>query len=110
MDDMNWLTVPGYLNVVGISGDGPYSHRKFIEENNLSYPLLSDTSEDVVDDYGVLNDEQDGVKDIPQRSLFLIGPDQRVKYRWIADDNWGRWNTSPLEGMREHIGTIKEML
>lgn len=107
---MNWLTVPEHLNVVGISGDGPYSHRHFLEENNLSYPLLADTSEEVVADYGVLNHEQDGMKHIPQRSLFLIGPDQRVKYRWVAEDNWDTWDMAPLEEMREHIDAIETML
>lgn len=109
MDDVNWLTVSEHLNVVGISGDGPYAHKRFIDEQALSYPLLSDTSEEVIAEYGVLNEEKDGLRNVPQRSLFLVGPDRRVRYRWVADDNWDEWDMTPLENMHEHIAEIEQM-
>ena len=37
----------------GISVDSPASHKKFIEKYSLPFPLLSDESHALVEDYGV---------------------------------------------------------
>ena len=39
--------------VLGISIDDEKSHRKFIEKQNLNFPLLADTEKSVVNAYGV---------------------------------------------------------
>lgn len=39
--------------VVGISGDSPTSHQKFIDKHALSFPLLSDVGNEVGKRYGV---------------------------------------------------------
>lgn len=41
--------------VLGISVDSRESIKKFIDENNLNFPLLSDETKDVCRAYGVLN-------------------------------------------------------
>jgi thioredoxin-dependent peroxiredoxin len=41
------------VQVVGISGDSPESHRKFIGKHGLGFPLLSDTGNRVSRMYGV---------------------------------------------------------
>ncbi len=41
--------------VLGISVDSKESIKKFIDENNLNFPLLSDETKDVCRAYGVLN-------------------------------------------------------
>lgn len=88
LTDMDWYQYKRDLSIFGISTDGPYSHMAFAEQEDLGFPLLSDTSGEVLEAYGVLNDEVDGIKQVPQRALFLIVEDRTVQFRWIAEDNW----------------------
>ncbi|MDX9924133.1 MAG: thioredoxin-dependent thiol peroxidase [Ignavibacteriaceae bacterium] len=39
--------------VIGISGDSPESHQKFITENDLNFLLLSDVNKEVLEKYDV---------------------------------------------------------
>ena len=39
--------------VIGISADGVESHKKFISKYDLNFPLLSDESKSVLEEYGV---------------------------------------------------------
>jgi len=39
--------------VVGVSVDGEASHKKFIEKNNLPFPLIADTDHSLVGTFGV---------------------------------------------------------
>lgn len=98
--DLSWLALQEDINVVGVSGDGPYSHMQFIQQHSISYPLLCDTAQEVTHQYGVLNEEVNGFKEVPQRSIFLIGPDQRVHYKWVAEDNRNNWTGEPIEKVR----------
>jgi len=97
--DMDWYQYKNDLSIFGIATDGPYSHAEFAEQENIGFPLLCDTSGAVLKQYGVLNDEKDGMKNVPQRSLFLINEEQQVSYRWVADDNWNEtdFGTNPVE-------------
>lgn len=87
VSDMGWYQYKKDLSVFGISTDGPYSHIEFARENDIDFPLLSDTGGRVLDAYGVLNEEWEGLSSVPQRSLFLIDRDRTVRYKWVADDN-----------------------
>lgn len=46
------LTETGYA-VLGVSGDGPKSHKRFIDKFGLPFPLLADQELRVVNAYGV---------------------------------------------------------
>lgn len=104
---LEWMTLRDDVTVVGLSGDSPYSHRRFADEYDISYPLLSDTDRSVCASYRVLHEEKDGVKAVPQRSLFLIGPDQQIKYKWEAEDNWDTWTNDPLDRIKSRLEGIK---
>lgn len=108
--DLNWLNMSDDVNVVGISGDGPYSHMQFMNDTPITYPLLCDTSKEVVKSYGVLHREKDGFMDVPKRSVFLIGPDKRIRYRWVAEDNWDTWTGEPIQAVRQEIGRLEEVV
>ena len=51
-DNYNMLQKQGYA-VIGVSRDSEKSHQKFIEKYALPFPLIADTDQKVVNDYGV---------------------------------------------------------
>ena len=51
-DNYDVLLKKGY-KVLGVSGDNEKSHQKFINKHNLPFPLLVDTDQKIVNDYGV---------------------------------------------------------
>lgn len=91
----------------GIAPDGPYAHKKFIDEQDIEFPLLSDTAQRVAEAYDVLHEELDGFERVPKRSLFLIDDDQTVQVRWEAGDNWDEWSTKPFREILNRIESIR---
>jgi len=80
--------VPG-VNIFGISIDGIYSHQEFVNQHDLSFPLLADDG-DVAEAYGVRYEqahERFGTR-VTKRSLFIVDQDQTVQYAWKTDDVW----------------------
>lgn len=51
-DNYEYLLKQGYA-VLGVSIDDEKSHQKFIQKYNLPFPLLADTNQKIVHDYGV---------------------------------------------------------
>lgn len=98
--DANWYGYKTNLEVFGVSRDGPYSHKRFAEENDISYPLLSDVegkacaafdaldAAQSVDELDPREDEVNGVPGMPVRSVFMVAPDRTVTYAWRTTDNW----------------------
>lgn len=62
--------------VLGISADPLDSHQRFAASLDLPFRLLSDPNQKVARKYGSYGD---GGR--PKRTVFVIGPDGRVKYR-----------------------------
>jgi peroxiredoxin len=101
INDMDFLTFNDDAGVLGISTDGPYSHREFIRTNDISYPLLSDVDKEVYEAYGMT--EQKNGKQQTKRGVVLLDSDRTVKYRWQAADNWDPWEMTPLQEVDELI-------
>ena len=51
-DNYQQLLDSGYV-VLGCSADSPEKHQKFIEKYDLPFPLISDQSKEVLNQYGV---------------------------------------------------------
>lgn len=51
-DNYDMLIKKGY-KVLGVSADSEKSHKKFIEKNNLPFPLIADTDKEILKAYGV---------------------------------------------------------
>ena len=51
-DNHSELRKVGY-EVIGVSVDNEKSHQKFIEKNNLPFPLIADTDKKLVEQFGV---------------------------------------------------------
>ena len=75
-------------DVLAVSCDSEYSHQAWIEGDlgQLKFPIASDKTMKVARDYGVLIEEEG----IALRGLFIIGPDQQVRYSVVQDTNVGR--------------------
>lgn len=64
-------------NVVGISKDDQYSHRKFKAKHKLNFTLLSDPSGKTIEAYGAWGPKMFGKVGI-QRKTFIISPEGKV--------------------------------
>ncbi len=79
-DNYKALQKKGY-EVVGVSADSEKSHLKFIEKYELPFPLIADTDQKVVNDYGVwglkkfMGREYMGIN----RTTFLIDEKGRIE-------------------------------
>jgi peroxiredoxin Q/BCP len=62
--------------VVGVSADSLETHRRFAASLDLPFRLLSDHDQEVARKYG-----SSGEGGRPRRTIFVIGPDGRIKYR-----------------------------
>jgi peroxiredoxin Q/BCP len=62
--------------VLGISGDSLETHRRFAASLDLPFRLLSDPGLQVARKYG-----SSGSSGRPRRTVFVVGPDGRVRYR-----------------------------
>jgi len=93
--DMEFFTLDDELAVFGVSTDGPYSHRRFAAEQDISFPLLSDDDKEIFEQYGMTG-PKDGGNVTPRRGVVVVDTEQVVRYRWIAEDNWDEWEVTPL--------------
>jgi len=107
ISELEWLTLRDDVRVAGISGDGPYSHRQFIQDHDIGYPLLCDTAEEVMAELGVLHEEKDGLRRVPQRSIFVIDDEHEVRWKWVAGDNWDQWTSGPLGELSDRIEELQ---
>jgi alkyl hydroperoxide reductase subunit AhpC len=80
--------------ILAASTDSAWSHKAWFEQllPQVGYPVLADTSLNISKLYGVL-EETDGSAD---RGLFLIDPEQKVRYILISDGSVGRSVTETL--------------
>jgi thioredoxin-dependent peroxiredoxin len=76
----SWGEIQSKAELFGVSVDGVESHRKFITNNGLPFPLLSDADKALVNAYGVwVEKSMYGKKYMgTERTTFLIGPDQKI--------------------------------
>ena len=69
--------------LLGISIDENESHKNFAEKYALPFPILSDKDGKTAKEYGVLrNTGIYKLKNIVQRTTFLIDKDKKILYVW----------------------------
>ncbi len=105
INDMELLTFNDDAAVLGISTDGPYSHRQFIADTDISYPLLTDDDKDVFEQYGMIERADSGKRN-PKRGVVLLDTDRNVEYSWQAEDNWDEWQMDPLYEINDRINEL----
>lgn len=78
-DNYSQLLAAGY-QVIGVSADSEASHRKFIEKNSLPFPLISDPTHKLLEEFGVWGEKSMyGRKYMGTfRTTFLIDPQGKI--------------------------------
>src|SRR5262249_35716096 len=61
--------------VFGISVDTFFTLKAFRDQQQLTFPLLSDFNKEVIRSYGVLNENMIGLKGIAKRAVFVLDKD-----------------------------------
>ena len=82
-DDFKLLENLG-AQVIGMSIDDSFSHKKFTEKYNLPFPLLSDASGEVASLYGALNNFL--VIKLAKRYTYLINPKGKIAKIYLSVD------------------------
>ena len=74
--------------VIGGSTDSKFSHKAWIEKDlgPLKFPLIADFTKKVASEYGILREEMG----VANRGVFLIDPDQKIRYMVVHDLGVGR--------------------
>ncbi|HEV8406061.1 MAG TPA: peroxiredoxin [Nitrososphaera sp.] len=75
-------------NVVGISVDGPFANKFFVQNRHLNFPVLSDYKRDVIRKYGIVMPNLGSLRDYnaAKRSIFILDENGKVIYRWVSDN------------------------
>lgn len=74
--------------LLAVSTDSEYTHQAWIRNGlgRIGYPLGADKTLSMATDYGVLLEDQG----VALRGLFIIDPDQTIRYSVTHDNNIGR--------------------
>jgi glutaredoxin-dependent peroxiredoxin len=84
-DSMSRLNAAA-AQVYGISVDTFFTLKAFHDQQELTFPLLSDFNKQAIRDYGVFNEDMIGLKGIAKRAVFVVDKDGVVRYREVLDD------------------------
>jgi peroxiredoxin len=74
--------------VFGISVDAPFSLKKFKEEQNLGFEILSDFNKEVSSIYGTIYDTftNMNLRGVSKRSAFVIDKEGIIRYAEVLED------------------------
>jgi len=76
------------VQVVAISVDSPFANKGFSNTNNLAFPVLSDYSRKVCEQYAGLVHNFAGLEgySVSNRSVFVVDKAGVVRYSWITEN------------------------
>lgn len=93
-----FLALSEDIDVLGISLDSCYAHQEFTDRYDIPFPLLSDPTGRVPEQFGLAYDEWEHHKGVPKRALLTIDDSQSVRYRWQTEDAYESPNYDELRG------------
>src|SRR4051812_6977958 len=73
-------------NVIGVSTDTFFALKAWADAQHFTFPLLSDYNKTVITQYGVVNPDMIGLKNIAKRAVFVIDRGGIVRHREVLDD------------------------
>src|ERR671914_2495647 len=73
------------VRICAISRDSPYSHVAWREVLELNFPLLSDWNGEAVRAFGVAQTYAGGMREVAERSAFLVDGGGTVRGAWRYD-------------------------
>ena len=73
--------------VFGVSADSPFSQDAFRAAHGLEFDLVSDTSREAIQDYGLEIDIPElGLHGVANRAVYVLDNGGDITYEWVADD------------------------
>jgi peroxiredoxin len=72
--------------ILALAVTATFSQQAFAATLGITFPLLSDWEGHTSSAYGVRYDSWKGHAGVAKRSLFVIGPNRVVHYRWHTAD------------------------
>src|SRR5215208_4504975 len=72
--------------VLGVSVDAFFALKAWADAQKLNFPLLSDFNKTVIAQYGVVNPDMIGLKNISKRAVFVIDRGGVVRHREVLED------------------------
>ncbi|GAB7012591.1 redoxin domain-containing protein [Halolamina salina] len=94
--DAEYLTFTENVDVVGISLDSCYAHKEFIDRYDIPFPLLSDSTGRVTEQFGLNYDEWEHHVGVPKRALVTIDESNEIRYKWHTEDAYESPNYDEL--------------
>lgn len=95
--DTEWLSLTENVEMLGISEDSCYAHQRFIQEYDIWFALLSDTSGKVNEQFDLIYDEWEHRSGVPKRELVTIGESHDIRYKWQTEKAYIGPNLDELE-------------
>ena len=89
--------------VVGVSTDTFFTLRAWADQQEFTFPLLSDYNKDVIRTYDVVNPDMIGLKNIAKRAVFVIDREGRVRHREVLED---ARNEPDYKAIRSALATV----
>jgi glutaredoxin-dependent peroxiredoxin len=89
------------VRVLGISRDSPWTHIAWAHALDLDFPLLSDWNAEAVHGFGIAQEHR-GMRDVAQRSAFLIDTGGTVRGAW-------RYETTELPDVEELLSAARAL-
>ena len=73
--------------VIGISVDPPFSHKEWMDQNNVTFPFLSDFNREVVNKYDVALPNMGTMEGYvaAKRAVFVLDKEGIIRYKWVGD-------------------------
>lgn len=72
--------------IVAVAVTPTFAQMAFAERLGIDFPLLSDWGGETSDAYGVRYEIWKGHRGVAKRSVFVVGGDGLISYRWYTDD------------------------
>ena len=73
------------MRVYGISRDSAWTHIAWSQALDLDFPLLSDWNAEATHGFGIAHEHPNGMRDISERSAFLVDETGIVRGAWRYD-------------------------
>jgi peroxiredoxin len=90
-------------DILAVAVTATFSQQAFAESLGVDFPLLSDWDREVCSAYGVRYDVWKGHAGLAKRSVFVLGRDRTVRYRWVTDD------ATVLPDLDEVVATLQAL-
>ncbi|MFQ5846559.1 MAG: peroxiredoxin [Candidatus Methylomirabilales bacterium] len=92
--------------VLGISVDTPFANKAFGEQHQITFPLLSDYTRQVITAYDVQLPDLAGLKGYTaaKRAVFVLDSGGVIRYKWTSDDPMKEPNYEEVKQAVQQIG------